>query len=603
MPNEHVEMLNKFQPFDPDFKEIYFESATSHLRIETKAFDTLKAALRDPGVRMVVLTGDAGHGKTHLCGLLLTELTDMEMSDAVDLLLNDDFGRRDLAKLGPSLSLSVIRDLSEKRPEAGGDYLRAAYERQGRVTVVCGNEGHLRACANAAGLEDLELLIDASVLKGHMRSDDGTIALVNLNHQSVVAEQEQQNIYGQAVEAWVSDDAKWDSCADCEHSQLCPILNNRERLNQSGEDGNKFRAQAVATLLRIAEQTGTTITIRQLLIYLAHLLTAGLQCEDVSELVDRNQGANEREWQWEYLFHHTAFGHRLDEGQRRRLEIFSGIRKLDPGNRAIRSVDDRLGDSDEAFTGTFPPPYKAAVPGKGAPTTKSQKEHQSKQHVRRWRAMRRFDFFEALAGSPGREVAQPSERVGLSYIESFHKVANDQATPEEMKDLRDRVVQGLEAIQGIHRSSKTGEMHIAHWAFLARDTKATVVGSSRRKSAIALLSQSEAWDKRSTTEVELISNHVDWTERRVILSLDGSDAPPESCIELMLHEFEFVLAAATGLRSEHFYAAQFRRIVNSLGRISPGEIDNESVVVYSELRPQQPYRFMIDGDQIDLVES
>ena len=83
-----------------------------------------------------------------------------------------------------------------------------------------------------------------------------------------------------------------------------------------------------------------------------------------------------------------------------------------------------------------------------------------------------------------------------------------------------------------------------------------------------------------------------------MVSLEGASAPPESSIELMLHELEFVLAAATGLLSEHFYAAQFRRITNELGRIPHDQNESDEIVVFSD---HERYDFLIEDDVIRLV--
>ena len=80
--NQHVERLAAYQPFDASFGQLYAEYVDTRQsdQLETRAFDFVSEIIHDPNVRVVVLTGDAGHGKTHLCGRLITS-NDQSISD------------------------------------------------------------------------------------------------------------------------------------------------------------------------------------------------------------------------------------------------------------------------------------------------------------------------------------------------------------------------------------------------------------------------------------------------------------------------------------------------------------------------------------------
>ncbi len=592
--NSHVEILNAHQPFDADFAEIFFESSSLDLQLETKAFDTLRAGVEDPEVRLVVLTGDAGHGKTHLCGLLVADLTGGSLKEASELLRGDDYGGSELARCPDGRSLRVIRDLSEKNPEAGGETLKNALEPGSTVTVVCGNDGQLRACANAAGLESVAILVNGSVTRGQMRSEDGFIALINLNHQSVVAPGDDQSILRQLLSSWVLDNDKWEECSGCARRSVCPIFHNRNQLAEHGQNG-EGRIAAIETLLQVAEQTGNTITIRELLIYVAHLITGGLRCTDVEERVAERPDATD--WQWGHLFHQVAFGQLLTAAQLRELDVFSGVRKLDPGRRAIRSIDDRLSDIDSSF-GLFPPPYRAS--SGPTPTTTTAQKAEALEHKLRWRAARRWSFFEALTDSGDAGTVHPSRRVGLRHIADFTAVATDDLPERRKLEIRRSLVRGLEAIQGIHRSGQPGELYVANPAFLARNADTTVVGRKISLGKIRLMSVGAAWRHQSGTETTDVRNAIDWIDRFVVLSLDGDAAPPGRRLELMLHEFEFLLSAAKGLRSEQFFAAEIRRLFRQLINQGPSEEDPEQLIVFSGL---SRHTFMVDGEMILRTDS
>ena len=82
--NTHVSKLHRYLPFSPLHSQIYEEQANpEHVKsIPTRAGEFLASIVRDTSTRLVVLTGDAGHGKTHLCRRLMEEVLDLEPKDA-----------------------------------------------------------------------------------------------------------------------------------------------------------------------------------------------------------------------------------------------------------------------------------------------------------------------------------------------------------------------------------------------------------------------------------------------------------------------------------------------------------------------------------------
>ena len=296
-------------------------------------------------------------------------------------------------------------------------------------------------------------------------------------------------------------------------------------------------------------------------------------------------------WQWEYLFHQVAFGDLLSEAQRRTLEVFIGTRRLDPARRAIRLVDDRFSDLEEDL-GPFPPPHRPR--GAEAPKTRRQREEEAGEHRVRWRFMRRRDFFDALIASEDQDFVHPSHRVGLPHIGEFEGLLRPEKNTAEHMDTRNLLLKGLEAIQGIHRSVRPGELYLVHPAFSARNSDTSVIGSSIRIGEIELMARYDAWERRSGGQDSDVSTAVDWIERCVVLSLGGREAPADHCVELMLHEFEFLMTTARGLRSEKFFAAEIRRLLGELGRLA-NEDDGDRVTVFSGL---QSHEFVLDGGTI-----
>ena len=495
---------------------------------------------------MVVLTGDAGHGKTHLCGQLLSDLLEQPVDPALAAkLAADGTGDVDLALLESVRALRIIKDLSEFSPDAGAERLGSALRTEDCVTVVCANEGRLRSAAERARLDGVLSALDGSIQSGQSRSSDGAITILNLNHQSVAATSPaDDNIFRQLVSAWVSEPNPWSACDGCSSREHCPILANRMVLAENHDDGP---LGGIELLLRTAERTGHVITIRELLIFVAHVITGGLRCGDVHARTDLR---TEDDWQWEYLFHEAAFGDRIPHSVRRELDVFAGISKLDPARRALRAVDSRL---DPKLGPTFDPPFRPDLGS--APTTVAAKRRESEQQVRMWRFLRRHDFFSPPNRRSEPSVPSPSDRLGLQYLVEFDEVVAGEASTE----VRNSLLRGLEAVQGVHRSG-VHSFVLVDPALSGSSGDAVIVSDTVSLNQVRLMSEREASRARSVSgPAPDVHERVDWIDRRIVISFGGPEAPAERSMALSLHEFEYVLRTARGLRSTAFFAPEVRR--------------------------------------------
>ena len=149
----------------------------------------------------------------------------------------------------------------------------------------------------------------------------------------------------------MEDDEKWADCEGCQVADQCPILENRNQIRHNGITADNERVTGIEILLRTIEQLGVTITIRDMLFYLSYLITGSLSCEDVHQMASKEA---DNTWQWQYLFQQIAFASNLDEEKREKSNVLFTIRKLDPGQRAVREVDDQFSDTKREY-GRFPP--------------------------------------------------------------------------------------------------------------------------------------------------------------------------------------------------------------------------------------------------------
>jgi len=114
--NSNVERMNRHLPFTPSHEQIYeeYQKDTDVLNIETNALKYLISAVLD-GAKFIVLTGDAGHGKTHLCRRLIEKYLKIDSSEARKILLEKCDGVQLIKNPDntTSLPLRIHKDFSE----------------------------------------------------------------------------------------------------------------------------------------------------------------------------------------------------------------------------------------------------------------------------------------------------------------------------------------------------------------------------------------------------------------------------------------------------------------------------------------------------------
>lgn len=591
--NEFVNRLNSLQPFDADFSQIYFEHADHRTKnLLTRAETTVRAMVDRPDLRMIVLTGDAGHGKTHLCARVLADLRQTTVTDvAADINKRSD-GTHDLQELEDGRHLRIIKDLSEMDTATGASRLIDASTDSNSLTIVCANEGRLRSAIAHAdkNLEELGQSLTRSFRTGSTSSGSTLVAVIDLNHQSVAADTP-ANLVQQVLANWVIDEDRWSICKSCEAAARCPILENKRLLSSNDERGQSRRA-SIEDLLRIVERIGVIITIRELLIVVAHLITAGLRCRDVQEEVLHN---DEDRWQWNYLYHQVVFGDQVPPEFLDRLDVFGALRKLDPGLRAIRAIDDALDVADDSG-GRFRPPYDQQ---RHAPKTRQQHHREQEAHRDLWRTLRRRSFFESFAEP---DLPGGRERLGLDYVSQFEEVVTDQG---HINDIRNDLLRGLEAIQGIRRGG-LANLIIVDPAFSSPHGPslpagvASVIAGEVPLAKISVSSQSRVWEEQlGNGEEPDVPDAVDWLERRIVISLGPLGlATSKHYISLDLRDFEFVMASAHGLSSRQFFAPEARRILHELARLASAMPGGDEVRLFTNGAART---LLIDGDQIHQV--
>ena len=550
--SQHVERLRRFQPFQQDSAELIYEHADpNEKQYDMAALRYLETVIDSDATRLIVLTGDAGHGKTSLCAQLLQRLgrTPSESAEAIRAWGD---ASEPIANTKSGRPLWLRSDLSDGSvDDASSLLIRLLDPPDAGVAIVCANEGRLRAAVAKDSSRTLALLtqtLERGIVDGSVCNIDDRVHVINLNFQSVAPENH-EGLVDWALKTWVVDRRRWQICGRCDAREICPILANHEEL--ASPQVGPTRLAATRDLFSTAERAGAVITTRQALALVAHAISGGLSCGDVHRRFGRNP--MDTSWQYGHMFHQAMFGDDLSKQQRSQIPPFRVLRSLDPGRVALRSVDDSL-DPDDAKS-RFLPPVPSVDDGTPRSRRDAQRESQAIRHLITY--LRRRDFFDAAGGDR-------LERMGLESGRYFVE-ASSQGTGQSV-EVRDALLRGLEAVQGVYRARNVPDFLVLDPAFLSNRSRAAVIARRLRGRDAILVSQEQQWNE-ATTSPPVLPQAVDWSSRTVFLRITADQQVVPIPLDLL--RFELLFRWAAGLSSRVQHESEIRSLGGFLAALAP----------------------------------
>lgn len=321
--NPFVTYLNRYTTVSPDHEAAFDEfigqtppPGGAPLRLETRT----EAFVRDCFARQhppsIILTGNAGDGKTYLCRQIVAAFTGQTVVDW------DDHLDWPIERNG--MTLRVVKDFSEMTEKAGAQILSDLAtgwqaENSRTVFLIAANEGRLRAVLHQERLENLYQEIDRQLREGPDLSNDRLVVL-NLNQVTT-------STYIPPALAWLTDPTRWKACVLCPARDACPILFNARRLADGHVVGRMQR------LYQVLEHLGLHITLRDMLIHLAYTVTGGLDC-------DRIQSQSPLHWEPQRrVYYENVWGEAADEHFRHKAVVIRHLRRLNVGQMSVFEVD------------------------------------------------------------------------------------------------------------------------------------------------------------------------------------------------------------------------------------------------------------------------
>jgi len=212
----------------------------------------------------VILTGNAGDGKTTIAVDVIQRLAGREITHIEPIYSL------------PEDNLTIVKDMSEIERKSRALILKNAYEGRGTQYFIVSNTGTL-----IESFENLESLLDIpfdDVLNALEAREPMLIAkkrfyLLNIGQLDSI------ETACQVFKRMLCEE-NWSPCHLCSNQEDCPISRN-VRLLQSQLD---LVLQRIYYLYKRLYEYGQRLTMRQMTGHLAYVLTAGLNCTEISNM-------------------------------------------------------------------------------------------------------------------------------------------------------------------------------------------------------------------------------------------------------------------------------------------------------------------------------
>lgn len=288
--------------------------------VETRLGQFLSTWARDGTPGLVVLTGNAGTGKTAAAEAYCRALqVSLPTEDAVVTVAP---GRR------------VVKDLSGlPNAAARAAAMRGAMDGSAdSQTLVCANEGVLRDAFADLASADATVTLEAALRQGAHR--EAHLTIVNVNRQRPTGDR----LWQQLVD-YVSRADLWPGCTDCPFDVGgCPMRSNAEQLRR-----DDVREQ-LRTIVRLG--TGEAVpTLREVLAILSWAIVGNASCTKVKK---RHRDLGQEAFTATDGYFSRALGGGMTAAAAERSPLLTGMRRAGLGEVSDLQVDGWLRDTNGA---------------------------------------------------------------------------------------------------------------------------------------------------------------------------------------------------------------------------------------------------------------
>lgn len=418
--------------------------------IQTKLDEELLPAIKNGEYRLVIITGNAGDGKTVLIQQLEAQASQVDP-------LPSKNGSRFVIKSTPFQS---NYDGSQDEDDTPNDVVLEEFLKpfaglkdfsqapEGRILAI--NEGRLM---EFLAVEDrkqrfgyLYEVVDEYFNQRGETTLPKYMMVVNLNWRSVVASSKNHpSLFEKQLTALLKPEF-WSSCQQCAYQNRCFISHNAQTLSDSAA-GPEIRERLSQIFEAVHLRRKLHITMRNLRSALSFLICRDHGCEDIPSLVE---DLNNDEKKLNYVslaYWNLTDDHQNDSGKQDRL--ISLIRQIDLGNIALPPLDrdihflplekqNPLGMAER--TTDFTHTILSAVHQRVQEWSPSELDPNARELIKRQhKFLARKLYFE------GREPVM-RKRLPYSNLNLFKQVLNGNSTCQEQ--VRKTVVKAISLSEG-----------------------------------------------------------------------------------------------------------------------------------------------------------
>lgn len=321
MPNPFVEHLTRFYTGSATHEGVFDEYNLEDrryqdvLHVKTRVEQEVLSLFDRPIPPSVILTGNAGDGKTRLARAVVEKLAGKALHswgkphEPYDLELKEYTLRvlKDLSDFDRAFAQKTLSQIGLIRTDRGKPL----------VYLIAANEGKLRDSLpdNVALRSEIQTQLESGPQLGL------DLVLFNLNL-------ERTSRYVTPLLVSMLDAQLWDGCGSCPAYGQCPIHFNRSSLSLSHVQ------ERMTNLYQVVEQSGFHITIRDMLIHLSHTLIGTKDCKSVLAEFAKHDSEP-----WKHVYYQNCFAQEQSEDYRRMLNVVRQLDRLQLGEKSHFDID------------------------------------------------------------------------------------------------------------------------------------------------------------------------------------------------------------------------------------------------------------------------
>ncbi|KSU48827.1 hypothetical protein AS033_10890 [Exiguobacterium indicum] len=326
--NPFVSFMHQYDLTTADYSKIFDEHTKKiEYSIDTNVNKKIIEEL-STSPRSIIITGNAGDGKTRICRNVYDQLVEEEFKG---------WPESGIAEISyKNYKIRIIKDLSELKNEVIVEELKKLQDSlendESKVYfLIAANEGKLtHTLVKYPELNKLKNAVIPQFISSNKELEmTKEVKVYNLLYAS-------SSIYAEKiVEGW-NEEQNWSICTDCTSKNKCIINSNHLALSDRTTKNRMMR------MYKSLDMNGKHMTMRELLIHLAYTQTGGMACKDIHEASNSEsiQALAKKS------YYENFFGNNL------RPEVFEEIggiqefKSLDPGSISDSLIDDFLLNGD-----------------------------------------------------------------------------------------------------------------------------------------------------------------------------------------------------------------------------------------------------------------